>query len=54
MPEFDQQKAQDLLTAAIAQRDQAMNGIVQLQAQVMKLERELAEVSKVDNEIHTS
>ena len=38
------QKAQDILSAVIAQRDQAMNGMVQLQAANTALTREIEEL----------
>ncbi len=42
VPQFDQEQAQDLLNAAVAQRDNAMNGLLQVQSQLAKVERELA------------
>ena len=41
------QTAQDLLSVVVLQRESALNGTAQLQATVIRLQRELDELNKV-------
>ena len=43
----DLQKAQDMLTAAIQQRDGALNAVIMAQAEIAALKREIDAVKKL-------
>ena len=46
-PDFDQQTAQDLITAVMQQRESALNTIAQLQVTLLNLQREVEELKTV-------